>query len=361
MTISGFRLCRDPKQVAMSNPIFDFASCVTVALNVSVGAAAAAFGVDLTAEPLCRVDAWSDSGEPLVPLEAWSDITASFVPIDGGVLIAELTSSEGVREEVLSRLAVDGPAGSGYWPAGGGGVWFAVAAAGRARQYLLGDGIPIDPEDAVLFSGVDLANTYAAAVELLARSTGISITPEMIDRVTEFWPVVPVLDSPAAPAVPLHLDPLQKGFWRGDIDVNMCGAENVDRVLQWTDAEQRDLCFWAAREALARTDLLGEPALLAMLDHQGAPAVSPEAELIIRNIRRRSLKDALSQDFDNLPPDWRIIPRQVDAVGALLAAVTTPDTLDALGGTMVGARMSFYPDQDTWCHTLTQRLTSPPT
>jgi len=283
-----------------------------------------------------------------------------FVPIDGGVLIVEVTSSEGVRGEVLGRLAIDGPAGSAYWPAGGGGVWFSVRTAGRVRQYELQDGIFVEPADAALFAGVDLADPHAAAVELLARSTGISITPDLINRVTEFRPMVPMLDSPVAPAVPLHLDPTQKGFWRRGIETSMCGAENVDRVLQWTDAEQRNLCFWAVREALARTDLFGEPALLAMLDYPGVRAVSPEAELIIRNIRRRARKDALSQDFDNLPPDWRIVPRQVDAVGALLSAVTTPDTCDALGGTMDGARMSFYPDQDDWCRTLALRLTSPP-
>lgn len=337
----------------MSNSIFEVTSCVTVAQNVSVSEAAAVFGADLTADPLRVTDDWS------IPANPWSDIAVSFVPIKDGVLIVELTSGEGVRAEVLGPLAVDGPAGSGFWPADG-GVWFSVGIAGQIRQYEVQDGMDIEPADKALFAGVDLADTDQATVELLGRLTGVSITPELIGQATQFWPIVPVLDKPVAPVVPLHLDPVQAGFWRGDIDVNMCGAENVDHVLQWTEKEQRALCFWAAREALARTDLLGTPALLAMLDSQEVRATfPPDAETFIRNLKRKARRYALTHDFDKRPSDWRIVPRQVDAVGAVIAAVTTADTLDALGGTMVGARMSYYPDQDDWCRTLAQRLTSP--
>lgn len=308
------------------------ALCLTVLADQPSASAVGAFTVDTTAAPVTTREA---GNQPAVGVTA----------VQGGTLAVEVNGYEGNRENLLRAASKAGRAGSVYWNvdrlvmlsfAENGNV-VAVYEVPTRRDGYLGS------EDAArVFDGLDFADpetTVASAVLALQRYCGVEFSAADVTAVDTFQPFLPVLDEP--PTGVEH----DEG-WRGLAAFRVGDDQLAKDLFALDPAARRSVAVWAADEALRVVGLVQELPLASQLAGQPPSTVDqlPDSVSLAMREHYRDVYIATRRRFSATDPATVMATTRKAAGEALLAAVRSPDPLDAVIDAVAQARLAHGPD-----------------
>ncbi len=198
--------------------------------------------------------------------------------VPGGVIAIEFNGWQGSDGPVLRALSSPHTrAASMFWNVNA-LRRFSLARNGEVlASFELGLDSTTSPEALELLSDVDLDGHHRTAIGLLAASrfTGLSLSAEDLARVEAAavgYPILPLLPE-------LHVEqrlPDGSRCWAGHGPLDA----DTDDLAALSDSRLRDLAWWAASFAVARSEMSEHPEVTASL---AARALTPEAELLGRH------------------------------------------------------------------------------
>ncbi|MGI8415848.1 MAG: hypothetical protein ACR2P2_06485 [Nakamurella sp.] len=281
---------------------------------------------------------------PLTTREAGSQPAVGITPIPGGTLAVEVNGYEGSRAGLLRNASKSGRAGSVYWNVDR-LVVLSFALHGNVLAVYEGptlrDGY-LGPEDAVqVFNGLDFADpetTVSSAVLALQRYCGVQFSAADVMAVDTFQPFLPVLDEP-----PTNVE--HDEGWRALTAFRVGSEQLAEDLFALDPALCRSVAIWAADEALRVVGLAPELPLASQLAGRPPSTVKhlPDDVLLALRESYRDVYIATRRDFSATDPYTVLATRRKAAGEALLAALRSPDPLDAVVDAVAQARLA------AWC------------
>lgn len=308
------------------------ALCLTVLAGQPSASAVSAFTVDTTAAP---VNTRQAGNEPAVGITT----------VQGGTLAVEINGYEGNRANLLRAASRAGRAGSVYWNVDR-LVMLNFAENGNVVALYevptLRDGHLGSEEAARAFAGLDFADpetTVASAVLALQRYCGVAFSAADVTAVDTFQPFLPVLDEPLTSVE-------HDEGWRGLATFRVGDDQLAEDLFALDAAGCRSAAVWAADEALSVVGLDQELPLASQLAGQPPGAVDqlPDSVSVALRHQYRDVYIATRRDFTATDPATVTATARQAAGEALLAAVRSPDPLDAVVDAVAQARLAHGAD-----------------